>query len=139
MDDSWERHLNSIREFRKGAGERITEIEERLKTLNSIREHLMAVELYMTGQPEQDCQEIEPVKAACNMILYGNYVQVANNAVAVSMVSRKVEECEPNVPASMQPKVREIKGYFEKITAKSKEIDDLIQEMKKKVVSVVNS
>ncbi|XP_078364845.1 uncharacterized protein LOC144649254 [Oculina patagonica] len=133
MDASWEHYLNSVRQFREEAGERITEIEERLSTLNSIGEHLNAVELLMTGQPEQDRQQIEPVRAACDMILYGDYVHVTNRAVAVSMVSRKIEEDEPNIPATMQPKVREIKGYFEKIKAKSEEIEDLIREMKKKI------
>lgn len=137
MDASWEHYLDFIRKFRGDAGERTRETEERLSSLNSIKQHLNAINILMTEQQGQDCQEIMAVKVACDKILFSDYVCVANSALAASMVFSKIEEEELNIPEQMKPKVREIKGYFAKIKARSEKTDSLVNKIVKKVSRIL--
>ena len=109
------------------------EIEKHLNTLTGVRQYLKAVKKLMTGQPAQDCQEIVILQAVCELILFGDYIYVANSAAALSMMIREIEEKESNLPAPMQPKVKEIKDYFTKIKARNEKVENLITKVTKRV------
>lgn len=133
MDGQWENFVQSIRRFREEVGEQTEDTEKHLSIINTFKQHLEVIEVHVVQQSSQSCQGVMAVKGFCLKIIFSDYNDVSNGVATVSMVYREIKKKESQIPELMQPKFKEFQGYWQKIDARNKEIESLIQKIKNRV------
>lgn len=119
----------------KEAGVQTGEVDKHLSTLQSIKQHFEVIEAVISEHLSESLLVVVMfVKDVCEKFLFGDYKYLWGAATIVSIMTlRQIKEEESDIPATLQPKLREIKGYCEKIEEQSKKLENLMQKIMRKV------
>jgi len=119
----------------KEAGVQTGEVDKHLSKLQSIKQHFEVINaLINKNLSESDLVVMVFVKDVCEKFLFSDYEYLWSAATIVSIMTlRQIKEEESDIPATLQPKVREIKGYCEKIEEQSKKLEILMQKIMRKI------
>lgn len=134
METSYDGILKSIKTYMEQNG--ATEVEGELNKVREIEQHLQAINQMILDSEQRvednsTSQGLEVVRDACRSVAYGGYLPAKAEAAALSDLvnNLKIE----NFPETLRPKGIEIKGYVDEIRAQLQRVNNVVNELAKKV------
>ena len=130
MEPSFDRILNSVRQYLKDANELTPENEEMLGKLQEGVQIVKRIE-------EEESELSKFLDVTFKRMLYSCCITLTRcSTAAMSKVLREIIPEESKLPKPMQPIVREIRTYFGLIQKQHEKINSCLDEIKTKASSI---
>ena len=132
MEVSYDSILKSIETYMAKKG--TTAVEGDLNNVRKIEQHLQDINQLILDpeqRAEDEGQGLEAVRDACKSVAYGDYLPTKAEATALTQLVNNIKI--ENLPESIRPKGIEIKGYVDDISAQLQRINNVVNELTKKV------
>jgi len=129
MERPFEQILNSARQYLKEAGALTPDFNEQLNNLSDLEEAYQAIRKI---QNEGD-ERAEALANVCKSIVRGNYLLLKFSTTGLSKTVSNMDEEASKFPKPIQPLIKEMRSYLTSLEKTLDEIDDLLNEIQKKV------
>lgn len=132
METSYDSILKSVKTYMEQNGAK--DVEGELNKVREIERHLQAINQVILNpeqRPEDQSQGLEAVRNACKSVAYGDYLPAKAEAAALNELVNKINN--GNLPETIRSQGIEIKGYVDDIRGQLERVDNVVNELAKKL------